>query len=282
MFSKHHVAYSRQLTPTPLVFAIQALISASLGAIVFNVTGLRGVWGIGAESLEKAMQMDSQLSVTCAEYFGSSAVLRAVLPGLAILRITWLSGEELTSIPCREVSDVGALKCRLHQLHGLPAFRDGNMLDDAVELDSAMDLQVLTMPPQFSDATEAQLERLYDAAKDGLVEEVEDLLQERLHPDAASDKWNWHGPCTPLMLASSGGRLQVVQLLQKAGAQVELDDSSRFTALMHAAYNGHAQVVQLLLESGSQLEVLLDAGARKDACDIVIGHTALMRASING
>lgn len=84
------------------------------------------------------------------------------------------------------------------------------------------------------------------------------------------------------MLASSGGRLQVVQLLQKAGAQVELDDSSRFTALMHAAYNGHAQVVQLLLESGSQLEVLLDAGARKDACDIVIGHTALMRASING
>ena len=32
------------------------------------------------------------------------------------------------------------------------------MLDDAVELDSAMDLQVLTMPPQFSDATEAQLE----------------------------------------------------------------------------------------------------------------------------
>jgi len=48
----------RPLTPTPLVFAIQALISASLGAIVFNVTGLRGVWGIGAESLEKAMQMD--------------------------------------------------------------------------------------------------------------------------------------------------------------------------------------------------------------------------------
>ncbi|CAE7422845.1 kidins220b [Symbiodinium sp. CCMP2592] len=253
---KKIVLATGQLTLLRALAAANASNWTSVKQALREAHGTGAVWGIGAESLEKAMQMDIPMG-----HFVLFAIGKV--------------------------------------------FRDGKMLDDAVELDSAMDLQVLTMPPQFSDASDVQLERLYDAAKDGLVEEVEDLLQERLHPDAGYDKWNWEGPCTPLMLASSLGRLQVVQLLLEAGAQVELDDSSRFTALMHAAYNGHAQVVQLLLESGSHLEdcdyedstalmfaagfghaevvkVLLDAGARKDACDIVSGHTALMRASING
>ena len=37
-----------------------------------------------------------------------------------MLRITQLSGEELTSLPLAELSDVKALKQRLHQQHGMP------------------------------------------------------------------------------------------------------------------------------------------------------------------
>ena len=54
-----------------------------------------------------------------------------------MLRITQLSGEELTSIPIEELSDVKALKQRLHENHGLPPrFRQrllqgGTTLDDA-------------------------------------------------------------------------------------------------------------------------------------------------------
>jgi len=45
----------RPLVPLPVAFALQAIITASFGALVFRVTGLRGVWGIGAESLQIAM-----------------------------------------------------------------------------------------------------------------------------------------------------------------------------------------------------------------------------------
>ena len=57
-----------------------------------------------------------------------------------MLRITLLSGEEVTSLALAELSDVKALKQRLHQQHGLPPrFRqrllhEGNTLDDAVKL----------------------------------------------------------------------------------------------------------------------------------------------------
>ena len=90
-----------------------------------------------------------------------------------MLRITLLSGEELTSLPLTELSDVKGLKQRLHQQHGLPPrFRqrllhEGNALDDAVKLDSAMDLQVLIVA--FSEVSEQQWRELYGAAASGNV-----------------------------------------------------------------------------------------------------------------
>ena len=90
-----------------------------------------------------------------------------------MLRITLLSGEEVASLPLTELSDVKALKHRLHQQHGLPPrFRqrllhDGHTLDDAVKLDTAMDLQVLIVA--FSEFSEDQQQELYVAASDGNV-----------------------------------------------------------------------------------------------------------------
>eukprot|EP00930_Biecheleria_cincta_P038897 TRINITY_DN2674_c0_g3_i1.p1 TRINITY_DN2674_c0_g3~~TRINITY_DN2674_c0_g3_i1.p1 ORF type:complete len:917 (-),score=142.30 TRINITY_DN2674_c0_g3_i1:232-2982(-) len=42
-----------QRLPLSMVLGMQALLTASVGAAVFRYTGLRGVWGIGAESLQK-------------------------------------------------------------------------------------------------------------------------------------------------------------------------------------------------------------------------------------
>ena len=66
-----------------------------------------------------------------------------------MLRIRKLSGEEVASLPLAELSDVKALKQRLHQQHGLPPrFRqrllhESKALDDSVTLDSVFDLQVV-------------------------------------------------------------------------------------------------------------------------------------------
>ena len=87
-----------------------------------------------------------------------------------MLRITLLSGEELTS-----------LKQRLHQQHGLPPrFRqrllhEGSTLDDDVQLDSAMDLQLLIVA--FSEVSEGQQQELDVAASDGMVAKARCSLQ---------------------------------------------------------------------------------------------------------
>ncbi|CAE7871385.1 unnamed protein product, partial [Symbiodinium microadriaticum] len=191
-----------------------------------------------------------------------------------MLRITLLSGEDLTSIPCAELSDVQALKQRLHHQHGLPPrFRqrllhEGNILDDAFELDSPMDLQVLTLP--FSEASDTQRDRLYEASGSGPAAEVESLLHVPADPDTVDVELDML-PGSPLMSASSLGRLDVVKLLLEAKAQVDLTDGSGATALIYAAINGHAGVLQFLMESGAQL-------GKSDHH----GWTSLMHAVVNG
>ena len=93
-----------------------------------------------------------------------------------MLRITLLSGEEVASLPLTELSDVKALKQRLHQQHGMqPRFRqrllhDGSTLGDDVKLDSAMDLQILIV--DFDKAAEVLRLDLYDAAGLGNLTQV--------------------------------------------------------------------------------------------------------------
>ncbi|OLQ11106.1 Ankyrin repeat domain-containing protein 50 [Symbiodinium microadriaticum] len=195
-----------------------------------------------------------------------------------MLRITLLSGEELTSLPLAELSDVKALKQRLHQQHGLPPrFR---LFTKAV--------------------SEGQQQELDVAVSDGKVAKVEALLQLRMDPDAPKDV----DGSTPLMRASKCGHADVVQLLLEAGAEKDFRDLSGGTALMCAACSGRVSVVRLLLGAGAQkdvhdllgntavilagfygrapvMQLLLKAGAQVDFRDND-GRTALMDAACNG
>eukprot|EP00439_Symbiodinium_sp_Y106_P070348 s2440_g12.t1 len=227
--------------------------------------------------------------------------LAPCLCGLAMLSITLLSGEELTCLPLTELSDVKALKQRLHEQHGLPPrfrqrlFHEGNTLDDAVQLDTAMDVQILIVA--FIENWEEEGPELCEAAASDRVDQAEELLQLPMHPDASRDDEGM----TPLMRASLFGHVDVAELLLEAGAETDVSDNNGCTALMCAARNGHASVVQLLLNAGAEkdlrdslgltalisaaecdhalvVQLLLDAGAEMDAGDIE-GHTALMKAA---
>eukprot|EP00439_Symbiodinium_sp_Y106_P056540 s2313_g7.t3 len=211
---------------------------------------------------------------------------------MAMLRVTRMSGEELTRVPLTELSDVKSLKQRLKEQHGLPPWfrqrllHDGNPLDDSVKLDSAMDLQVVVVG--FNQATENQRKDLFDAADKGNLTKVERLLQLPMDPDArlheklsAQVSITGRGVTKPnvyrnwplLYEASARGQADVVQLLLEAGADKDFCDTRGMgrTPVLAAAYKGHAQVVRLLLEAGS----------RKDVRDIN-GRTALIAASMNG
>eukprot|EP00439_Symbiodinium_sp_Y106_P083969 s746_g24.t1 len=282
-----------------------------------------------------------------------------------MLHIKRLSGEEVTSVYLTELSDVKALKQRLHQQHGLPPrFRQrllhkSSTLDDALSFASFFDPRVVAatfseateeMPRQLaaaaehgsasggalkrrsdpedvarppcrqrllhdrhtldyvelqvvivssSEASVEQRQELYEAIADGLVAEVEALLQLPIVPNM----WDDDG-YTPLIQASKKGDVDIVKLLLEAGALKDCRDDYGRTALANAAMKGHSPVVKLLLEAGADKELqsnagrtalscaaasgqaasvqtLLEAGTRKDEGD-TWGRTALMRAAEQG
>jgi len=58
---------------------------------------------------------------------------------------------------------------------------------------------------------------------------------------------------TPLHFAANSGHLDCIDLLVKAGAQLEANTDGRYTALMWACYHGHLDCVSLLVKAGAQL-----------------------------
>ncbi|CAE7578224.1 unnamed protein product, partial [Symbiodinium sp. CCMP2456] len=224
-----------------------------------------------------------------------------------MLRVTLLSGEEVTSLPLTELSDVKALKQRLHQQHGLPPrFRqrllhEDSTLGDDVQLDSAMDLQLLIV--DFDKGAEVVRLDLYDAAGLGNLTQVERMLQLPMDPDIYEDEFV-QGQISILSHASENGQADVVQLLLEAGADKNLCDMHGCSPLLNAAKIGHTPVVRLLLEAGALvdlpnsggrtalmcaaseghqavLQLLLEAGAHKDARDNR-GNTALIYSAMGG
>ena len=79
------------------------------------------------------------------------------------------------------------------------------------------------------------------------------------------------GDCTPLMEASSGGFLDIVQLLLDHGAEVNAQSQAGNTALIYACCGGYEDVVKLLLDYGALIEAHNENG-----------HTPLMEAASGG
>ena len=214
-----------------------------------------------------------------------------------------ISGGEI-SIPLSEIHDVRGLKRHLNQLRGFPlGFRqrlllNGGALEDAVKLESPMDLDLVLM--QFVDASEEQVIDLLRAAADGSLAEVESTLQLPQDPNLRRRS----DGNTALMQASHAGHVEVVSLLLDADADKDFADSDGRTALMWASRAGHVEVVSLLLDAGPDkdsadndgrtalmwasgtgrvevVRLLLDAGADMEFADNA-GRTALMTASRAG
>ncbi len=65
---------------------------------------------------------------------------------------------------------------------------------------------------------------------------------------------------TGLICASGGGHLEVVRLLCKRRALLDLLMTSGFTALMEASGKGHYDVVSFLVEKGATLDLQVKDG----------------------
>ncbi len=88
---------------------------------------------------------------------------------------------------------------------------------------------------------------LLNAAADGNTQKVVSLLQNGHH---ANEAFPLVGT-TPLMLAAAYGHKQTVKALLDAGADVNAEDFTGWTALHAAVFKGDPTIVALLLEHGA-------------------------------
>uniref|UniRef100_A0A8C5QJT9 Ankyrin repeat domain 6 n=1 Tax=Leptobrachium leishanense TaxID=445787 RepID=A0A8C5QJT9_9ANUR len=115
------------------------------------------------------------------------------------------------------------------------------------------------------DAIAVLSERLLVAAYKGQVDNVVQLINK-----GAKVAVTKHGR-TPLHLAANKGHLNVVQILLKAGCELDLQDDGQQTALHRAAVVGHSEVLAALIQEGCALD-------RQDKD----GNTALHEAAWHG
>ena len=235
-----------------------------------------------------------------------------LLPARNMLRVFKASGEEVLAIPLAEFLEVTGrreqhvlaldLKRHLQGLCGQPRFRqrlllpDGQILSDDAKLNEPVDVQLIFL--SLSPTSTMQIGELWDAAHNGDVPRVENLLRRPQDP-------NLEFICgTPLYCAAANGHVEAVRLLLEACAHKDWADVHGTTPIFLASCEGHVEVVRVLLEARADnthanrdgqtpiiaacrtghLEVvrlLLEARADKDLVDS-LGATPLSAASERG
>jgi ankyrin repeat protein len=122
---------------------------------------------------------------------------------------------------------------------------------------------------------------LSDAARDGDVRAVQQLLAAGIGPDVKDDRFSL-GDVTPLMRASRRGHLQVVELLLKAGAKVKARDkhissseADGHTPLHYAAKQRHLEVARELLKAGADINAVGRRYLGTPLCEAMIGDSEI-------
>src|SRR5262245_32200633 len=150
-----------------------------------------------------------------------------------------------------------------------PAPADTRLADAAMQGDRAT---VQALLARKVDANEAQGDgstALHWAAYRNDVEMTRLLIQAGANIKATTRL----GDYTPLFLAAKNGGAAVVELLLKAGSDVNSTNKTGTTPLMLAAASGRPDAVKVLLEHGADV----------NAVDTMNGQTALMfAAAVNG
>ena len=113
-------------------------------------------------------------------------------------------------------------------------------------------------------------EAMFDAAEDGLTEELQRLIVGGADV-TAKDGSGW----TALHFAAENGRHEISQMLLDAGADVGAKQDDLFTPLHFAAQQGHAELAQVLVE-WSPLAITIGRGSRVRLKGLV------SRADLNG
>ncbi len=122
-------------------------------------------------------------------------------------------------------------------------------------------LMVVLICPALAAAQNNLDQRLFEAARDGNLSAISQLIHQGANVNGKVSFWEELGPWsrrfhnyTPLSGAAENGRLEAIQLLLKRGADIEGSDGEGNTALVAAARAGQIESVKLLLKKGAKIE----------------------------
>jgi ankyrin repeat protein len=118
--------------------------------------------------------------------------------------------------------------------------------------------------------------RMHNAIEKNDVATIRALLKAHANPNARRDT---RASPTYLTQAARLGRVETVNALITAGADVNAPDGDNMTPLMHASQNGHANIVDVLLRAnadltetnrwgGTALDIATEAGHHKIAATL--------------
>ena len=166
--------------------------------------------------------------------------------------VSAFSDESLSTVPLPSSSTVLQVKGHVQAAHGVNVFRQrllvspaGREVEDHEVLATLPDLRLQLVRLEYADADAEVVARLLHASE-GATHEVGRLLRQPLHPDCSQGR----DPETPLILSSTNGHLEVVQLLCKVGADKDKVDGNGGTALTRASAGGRLEVVRMLCDAG--------------------------------
>lgn len=126
------------------------------------------------------------------------------------------------------------------------------------------------------------LARLFEACKNGDIDTVQNLIQQR---QSSANERDLHGrKSTPLHFAAGFGRRDIVKFLIEKGAHVDSRDEGGLIPLHNSCSFGHVDVVQLLLSNGAnpnaqdnwKFSPLHEAAikGKADVCIVLLQHGA--------
>lgn len=93
-----------------------------------------------------------------------------------------------------------------------------------------------------------------------------ELVELLLKAGATVNVLGGHRRATPLHAATEHDQLEVVRCLLKAGAKIDTKDPNGWTPFLNAALRSSVEVVQLLIDAGSDIKAVDDEG--RDAYDL--------------
>ncbi|CAD7700408.1 unnamed protein product [Ostreobium quekettii] len=151
---------------------------------------------------------------------------------------------------------------------GLPRIQDPlSSLDFSVALPN--ELQIAR---KLRQAAEDKNEMLLDAAGDGDVDEVKQLLEDGADVNTTDASGN-----TPLILGTADGSIEVVRVLLDAGADINAQGAFEGTALRFAVSVGVAAIVELLVVEGADTEIPDVDGATPLYAAVVLDELSMVK-----